>query len=37
MLLYQDGSFMKVLEGEESVVKELLTVISKDLIERIAY
>ncbi len=30
MLLYKDGNFMQVLEGEEAVVRELLITISKD-------
>jgi hypothetical protein len=30
MLLYKDGSFMQFLEGEESEVRKLLTVIDKD-------
>jgi Sensors of blue-light using FAD len=30
MLLYKDGNFMQVLEGEEAVVRELLASIWKD-------
>jgi Sensors of blue-light using FAD len=30
MLLYKDGSFMQLLEGEETTLRELYTVISRD-------
>ncbi len=34
MLLYKDGNFMQVLEGDESVVRELLLCITRDLRHR---